>query len=154
MQSLGAAEKADVPGSGTMKLEMETNSREGSGAKASTCQHICSWRMLLCILLQFSIVTLSLPKSTFNMAFVCSTSRRQEVLHGMNKSGDSAADGQLRGNSSLDHDISHASQVIAAAFLCFVFNLRNILNFVLYLTKLKSQQKVFKGNSGYFKLLK
>ncbi|KAK3800393.1 hypothetical protein RRG08_052776 [Elysia crispata] len=112
MQSLGAAEKADVPGSGTMKLEMETNSREGSGAKASTCQHICSWRMLLCILLQFSIVTLSLPKSTFNMAFVCSTSRRQEVLHGMNKSGDSAADGQLRGNSSLDHDISHASQVM------------------------------------------
>ena len=59
-------------------------------AEPSFCQQICSWRMLVYLLLQFALVTLCQPRSTVNMAIVCSRDRRLEAVRRMNASFDTS----------------------------------------------------------------
>ena len=83
------------------------------GKKPGFCRQLLSWRVLILILLQFSIVTIALPRSTFNMAFVCGTNKRLEAIKMTNWSakplpvGDRQyeTNGQLLTNFSLSLEI-------------------------------------------------
>ncbi|RUS75156.1 hypothetical protein EGW08_017096, partial [Elysia chlorotica] len=116
MNFQGATEKANDTGGELVELmNVGPERREKGEVKPSTtCQQFLSWRMLFFVLLQFSIVTLGLPKSTFNMALVCSHTRRLAAIDRANSSVSSELDGQLWGNSSISdgQDILQTSKVM------------------------------------------
>ncbi|GFS18717.1 hypothetical protein ElyMa_006854900, partial [Elysia marginata] len=101
----------------TLRVANKNNLNKDDTRDPSFCQQVCSSRMLVFVLLQFSIVTCGLPRTTFNMAFVCSASRRLQALEMVNRSGPSslhhgqpALADQLWSNGSARHNNAGAEQ--------------------------------------------
>ena len=107
-----AVKGINAPNQTSTAMKMETGNVDPS-KNPSFCRQLFSWRALILILLQLSIVTIGLPRTTFNMAFVCSTDRRLGAIKTINWSAASlpvvdhqyGTNGQLLTNSSRGLDI-------------------------------------------------
>ncbi|KAK3800388.1 hypothetical protein RRG08_052772 [Elysia crispata] len=104
----------------TMAMKDTTSKDEEHDMKAANSPLVFSWRLVVYIILQFSIVTLGIPRTTFNMAFVCSSTRRLEALSRMNRSGafgppgnDFGTGGQFWTNFSLGQDFTYPGKVMS-----------------------------------------
>ncbi|KAK3800387.1 hypothetical protein RRG08_052772 [Elysia crispata] len=108
----------------TMAMKDTTSKDEEHDMKAANSPLVFSWRLVVYIILQFSIVTLGIPRTTFNMAFVCSSTRRLEALSRMNRSGafgppgnDFGTGGQFWTNFSLGQDFTYPGKLACRCHL-------------------------------------
>ena len=108
--------KVKITNGGEKTILMTSDDFE-PGKNPSLCQQLFSWRALVLILLSFSIVAISLPRSTFNMAFVCSMDRRLEAIRITNWSAESfpVGDRQYLTNGQLLRNSSRRSSIVDAA---------------------------------------
>ncbi|GFO08145.1 54S ribosomal protein l4, mitochondrial [Plakobranchus ocellatus] len=90
-----ATKDIQPPQSATSKCRDVSEMAHPERARETTLsEEICSWHAVIYLLLHFSFITLNLPRSTTNMAFVCVDSKRREILAMANASGLSTDKGQ------------------------------------------------------------